>query len=669
MKKSMKSMPRPSARLPLASAAIALILGGTSHAMLSNSSFETQGSTPADADVWAEQPGVQTRANEAARTGVWAIKSIGVDANSYPNTSQTVSVAGLAGRTYVAGLWAMTPSSNPITTGGARLKLIFRSSTNAILSSVDPLFFTPSSGQDVWRKGLQTGVIPAGAATLTFQAMHDVGTGTNTTLFLDDATFEVPATTLPTDGGFEIEGSTSADAQFWTEQPGISTRSNEAARSGLWSIKSSSTAINSFPNTSQTLDVSALNGRGLTATLWAMTPTSNPILSGGARLKIEFFNGSTGLGNVESANFLTTSTAKDTWVQGRIEIAVPQGATSLKLQAMHQVGGTGGGALFFDDASLVFTSPGTPANPGFETEGSSPTDASFWTEAAGVSTRSNESSRSGSWSMKSVGSPANGFPATTQELLVSGFIGQPFTAKLWALTPSGNRITSGGARLKISFRNSANTEILAFDPVFLNAASPADTWIQGTVTGTVPSGAVRVRVQVMHDVGATTGRTLYFDDASFAIGAADPFDDWANSAGLSSGQNAAGDDPDADGADNLTEFALNGNPLSATQSGTLAATHADSNSNSIRDLTLTLATRTGATFTAGPDGSQNAIIDGITYSIRGSLDLATFNSSVSFVSKTPSANPAYELQTFRLDASDTPTPSSHGFLRVFLSKP
>jgi hypothetical protein len=640
-------------------------------AQTNNGSFEVIGTGgPADADAWTEQPGIQTRSSEAARTGSASIKSVGLDANSFPNTGQIINVSGLAGRTYVAGLWAMTPSANPITTGGARLKLIFRDASNVQISSVDPLFFTTASGTNVWRKGIQTGTIPAGAATVTFQAMHEVGTGTGTTLYLDDASFDVTDANLPTDGGFEIEGNSTADSQFWAEQGGgIHTRSNEAARSGSWSLKSSSAAINSFPNTSQNINVSALRGRGVTATLWAMTPTASPILSGGARIKIEFFNGATSLGSGETANFVGSSSTKDTWHQGKLELVVPPTATTLRFQAMHAVGGTGGGTLYFDDALLTFLPAGTPANGGFEIADASPTDAAFWGEAAGVSSRSNEVARSGAWSMKSVGTPANGFPASNQEMLVSGYIGETFTAKLWALTPSANPIISGGARLKISFRNSANAEILAFDPVFLNSSSPQNTWIEGRVTGTIPTGAVRVRFQVMHDVGNTTGRTLYFDDASFSIGTQDPFSAWAANSGLGSGQNAPSDDPDQDGTTNLVEFALNGNPLSSTSQGTLLSTHADSNSNSTPDLTLTIAVRAGATFSPGPNGSQTTSIDGVTYHIQGSLDLVSFEEQVDFVSESASGNPQYELHTFRLTASDNSLPAPRGFLRVQLSQP
>lgn len=272
--------------------------------------------------------------------------------------------------------------------------------------------------------------------------------------------------------------------------------------------------------------------------------------------------------------------------------------------------------------------------------------------------------------MKSVGSPANGFPATTQEMLVSEYVGEPFTASLWALTPSSNPIITGGARLKLSFRNSAGTEILKYDPIFLSPSSPQDSWIEGTVTGIIPEGAVKVRFQVMHDVKATTGRTIFFDDASFTIGAVpDAFTTWAADKGLTEGGDGEQDDPDNDGANNLVEFALNGNPLSGSDQGMLSSSHADSNANTRKDLALTIAVRTGATFAPGLDGSQTVTVDGVTYTVQGSLDLVNFNQDVSFVTKTASASPDYELHTFLLDASDAVSPAAKGFLRVVVTKP
>lgn len=651
-------------------AALWLLGIGSAPALVTNGGYESAGTTAEDATAWTEAAGISSRSNERARSGLWSVKSVGSPANGFPATNQTITVGGLEGRTYVAGLWALTPSSNPITSGGARLKLIFRDASNATIAQVDPLFFTPAAGSDVWKKGVVTGTIPAGAASVVFQAMHDVGSNAGSELFLDDATFQVLDGNLPTDGSFEVGGSAGDDDAFmWSEQGGgIQVRSNDTARTGTWSLKSSSAVTNSFPNTFQNVNVSALNGRGVVATLWALSPSANPILSGGARIKAEFFKGGTSLGSAETSNFLGSASPKDTWIQGRLEVVVPPGATTMKLQAMHSIGGTGGGLLYFDDFLLGFSAPGLPANPGFETEGSGPADATFWGETS-VAGRSNENARSGSWSLKSVGSPANGFPASTQEFLVTGVTGQAFTAKIWAMTPSANPIASGGARIKIVFRNSANLDIASFDPVFLNTSTPHDTWVEGTVTGTIPANAVRARFQAMHDVGAITGRTIHFDDASFTITPNDIFAGWAAANGLVSGQNGPNDDPDDDGATNLLEFGVDGNPRSGSDSGGVFLSRWDSNSNGRDDLTLVVATRAGATFTAGPNGTQIATIDGIAYTIEGSLDLVNFTSAVSHVMTSTSPNPDYEYQTFRLNASDTESPSEAGFLRVRVTRP
>ena len=67
---------------------------------------------------------------------------------------------------------------------------------------------------------------------------------------------------------------------------------------------------------------------------------------------------------------------------------------------------------------------------------------------------------------------------------------------------------------------------------------------------------------------------------------------------------------------------------------------------------MTIAVRAGASFAAGPDGTQVATVGGITYTVRGSLDLATFASTVSHLGSTASGDPDYELHTFILDASE-----------------
>jgi len=149
-----------------------------------------------------------------------------------------------------------------------------------------------------------------------------------------------------------------------------------------------------------------------------------------------------------------------------------------------------------------------------------------------------------------------------------------------------------------------------------------------------------------------------------------PYDIWA--AGFSNpplSNTAAAADPDNDGRNNLTEFALNGDPRSASNSGYLRVATEDTNGDGLKELTLTLAVRNGSgspVFSGSP--SPSATVDGITYTIEGSLDLAFPNSSVSETS-VPSGLPAlpsgWEYRRFKLDASSG-LPGK-GFLRARIS--
>ena len=93
--------------------------------------------------------------------------------------------------------------------------------------------------------------------------------------------------------------------------------------------------------------------------------------------------------------------------------------------------------------------------------------------------------------------------------------------------------------------------------------------------------------------------------------------------------------------------------------------------DTLRELTLTLAVRNlaGAPVFAGSP-SPTASVDGITYTIQGSLDLAFPNSAVSETSA-PSGLPilptGWEYRRFRLDASEG-LPDK-GFLRAKVTEP
>jgi hypothetical protein len=125
-------------------------------------------------------------------------------------------------------------------------------------------------------------------------------------------------------------------------------------------------------------------------------------------------------------------------------------------------------------------------------------------------------------------------------------------------------------------------------------------------------------------------------------------------------------DPDKDGSSNLIEFALNGNPADASNNGAIGSLIQNSS------LTLIIAVRDGAVFNAG-----SATIDGITYTVEGSLDLAFPGSPVSSTGPSDTAPPAtglpdltgtaWEYHTFTLDASvNLP---GKGFLRLKVMQP
>jgi hypothetical protein len=121
------------------------------------------------------------------------------------------------------------------------------------------------------------------------------------------------------------------------------------------------------------------------------------------------------------------------------------------------------------------------------------------------------------------------------------------------------------------------------------------------------------------------------------------------------------DDADKDGILNLAEFAFNGDPQSGSSRGGVTSAVQSSY------LTITVPVLAGATFGDGPNGTKTVTMGGITYIIRGSLDLQNYNSPVEFVSKTASGDPDYELHTFRLPASLNL--SGKGFLQALVTRP
>lgn len=154
-----------------------------------------------------------------------------------------------------------------------------------------------------------------------------------------------------------------------------------------------------------------------------------------------------------------------------------------------------------------------------------------------------------------------------------------------------------------------------------------------------------------------------------------PFEGWAILKGLdgtAGKENGPANDPDQDGASNMEEFAFNGNPLSGSDNGIRNLFTADtSNPGTDKELVLTIAVRSGApVFTGSP--SPSSAVDGVTYSVEGSLDLSTFTSTVGIVDPITNGLPdltgsGYEYRSFSLDGSAGL--SGKGFLRAKVQLP
>ncbi len=151
------------------------------------------------------------------------------------------------------------------------------------------------------------------------------------------------------------------------------------------------------------------------------------------------------------------------------------------------------------------------------------------------------------------------------------------------------------------------------------------------------------------------------------------YSNWAVSHGLNPLTNGApGADPDGDGQSNAIEFALGGDPTSASNNAKTFSLTADSSADgdSLPELLLTIAVRSGTpAFTGSP--SPTSTQEGFTYTIEGSTTLGSFTTAVTPVTTVappaPNATPpaGYEYRTFSLNGSNGL--SNAGFLRVKVS--
>ena len=120
-------------------------------------------------------------------------------------------------------------------------------------------------------------------------------------------------------------------------------------------------------------------------------------------------------------------------------------------------------------------------------------------------------------------------------------------------------------------------------------------------------------------------------------------------------------DPDGDGAPNLLEFALHGDPLAPAARGLSATLLQDVDPAAGLEFTYVIACRAGTVFAAQPGGAQanDTAIDNLRYTVEGSTDLSDLTRVVRHLGPSPVAPAAtglpdltgsgWEYHTFYLD--------------------
>ncbi|MGC4016577.1 MAG: autotransporter-associated beta strand repeat-containing protein [Luteolibacter sp.] len=158
-------------------------------------------------------------------------------------------------------------------------------------------------------------------------------------------------------------------------------------------------------------------------------------------------------------------------------------------------------------------------------------------------------------------------------------------------------------------------------------------------------------------------------------GGATGYSAWASTKGLDGTNNAKDANPDNDGLNNLAEFAFDDEPLSGTSSGKIVSKVATIGTDKV--LTLTIPVRGDALTTtfSGSPALVSSVVDGMTYQISGSTDLAATAVTISEVTGTdataiqanlPTLTGGWTYRTFRSAGTVGDTPKA--FLRAKVSE-
>ena len=263
------------------------------------------------------------------------------------------------------------------------------------------------------------------------------------------------------------------------------------------------------------------------------------------------------------------------------------------------------------------------------------------------------------------------------------------------LAPQGVLAANGGAAingtLSLAYDSASNPRVPRITSnsgaITLGAGSALVFSGEGTVSGSVhvllkSSGGVTGTFGSVTGMPANFTLNYAYDDdgnagtppvvAILNPTAVTPFGTWiqsyvtngdipANQAGLTQ-------DPDGDGVDNGTEFAFDGDPGDSANNGRIfGLTEDGEDGDAQKQVLLTVAVRTGTSFTAGAP-TTGFDSDGVEYFIDGGTGLASFTTGVTIETtavpppNAPALNSGWEWKTFSLTGSNGLT--GKGFLRA-----
>ena len=240
--------------------------------------------------------------------------------------------------------------------------------------------------------------------------------------------------------------------------------------------------------------------------------------------------------------------------------------------------------------------------------------------------------------------------------------------------------TLSGKNVVFSGTVTANTLTAAHQTIAFIKDFPPDHSAPITVTAPLTNGQFSINLATTPGAGRhvqygfeTSGVNVWPTDAgpfgSIQI-TSDPFTAWISGfgfPGISLPDRSESGDPDGDGLNNLTEFALDGSPASGADSGKVRSASIPSVDGTA--FVLTLPVLDGAVFSGST--SQSATVGRVIYQIEGSNDLSMFDQAVSEITPAltegmPPLTTGWSYRSFRLAGSITGSPSRgpSGYLRI-----